>query len=301
MPDTATMSATPSEPGADPEAAAPAPTGMQGTPEQNGGSSEPSAGAVPLDQSGEAPQDMAPASPDPEAAAPAEPTDPPRLENVLVFSRTAGFRHESIPTGIAAIRTLGAQNGFAVDATEDPTRFNDEALAGFDVIVFLSTTQDVLDDAQQAALERFIRAGGGWVGVHAAADTEYAWPWYGQLLGGGAFFRGHPAIQTVTVIVEDAEHASTEQLPATFQVEDELYSFQVNPRPSVNVLLRLDESTYSVGEFAMGADHPIAWYHEFDGGRAWYTGLGHTDAMYADPRFTQHLLGGIRWAAHAVP
>jgi cytochrome c len=230
---------------------------------------------------------------------PARPSSPrtPRLERVLVYSRTVGFRHDSISAGIEAIRRLGGENQFAVEQTEDPARFSDEGLAGLDVVIFLSTTEDVLGATQEAALERFIRSGGGWVGVHAAADTEYGWAWYGQLLGGGAYFKSHPVIQPVTVVVEAAAHPSTAHLPATFQVQDELYNYRANPRPSVAVLMRLDESTYSPGAGAMGTDHPIAWAHEFDGGRAWYTGLGHQIAMYGDPRFTQHLLGGIRWAA----
>jgi len=134
------------------------------------------------------------------------------------------------------------------------------------------------------------------VGVHAAADTEYGWPWYGQLIGGNAWFKSHPAIQTVTLNVEKADHASTAHLPATFQLQDEWYNFQANPRASVTVLLTLDESSYTPGVDAMG-DHPIAWFHEFDGGRAWYTALGHRQELYQDPSFTQHLLGGIRWAA----
>ena len=225
----------------------------------------------------------------------------PVLENVLVFTRTLGYRHDAIGAGVEAIRVLGTANGFAVEQTEDPARFTDESLAAFDVIVFLSTTSDVLDGTQQAAFERYIRAGGGWVGVHAAADTEYDWAWYGQLLGGGAFFKSHPEIQTVTLNVEDAAHASTAHLPPSFQVQDEWYNFQTNPRPSVSVLLTLDESSYAPGPDAMGADHPIAWFHEFDGGRAFYTALGHRTELYTDPKFTQHLLGGLRWAAGVVP
>jgi cytochrome c len=294
------MTNAPPAAAAAPTPAGQAPTGIQGTPEQNNALPlEPGGSAVPVDNgvtgtppSSDVPSDMTPSTT----------PEPPKLENVLVFSRTVGYRHAAIPAGIQAITTLGGQNGFAVNATEDPARFTDEGLAIFDVVVFLSTTMDVLDDTQQAAFERYIRAGGGWVGVHAASDTEYTWPWYGQLLGNGAFFLGHPAIQQVTVVLEGAPHVSTQHLPATFQVTDELYSFQKNPRPSVNVLMRLDESTYNQErpELSMG-DHPIAWYHEFDGGRAWYTGLGHTNEMYSDPRFTQHLLGGIRWAAGVVP
>jgi type 1 glutamine amidotransferase len=240
-------------------------------------------------------------------ADPAEPegtgtvATPPTLTRVLVFTRTAGYRHDSIGAGVEAIRQLGNNNGFAVEATEDPAQFNDAGLASFDVVVWLSTTADVLNDEQQGAFERYIQAGGGWVGVHAAADTEYTWPWYGQLLGGNAWFLIHPAIQTVQLDVEEPDHASTAHLPARFSLQDEWYNYMVNPRPAVNVLLRLDESSYQVGEGAMGSDHPIAWYHEFDGGRAWYTGLGHRIELYTDPVFTQHLLGGIRWAAGVAP
>jgi type 1 glutamine amidotransferase len=225
----------------------------------------------------------------------------PALERILVFSRTLAYRHEAIGPGVEALRTLGAANGFEVEASEEASGFNDENLAGFDVVVFLSTTADVLDDGQQAAFERYIRAGGGWVGVHAAADTEYDWPWYGQLLGGGAYFKSHPEIQTVQLEVENATHSATAHLPASFALQDEWYNFQQNPRPAVSVLMTLDESSYAPGADAMGDDHPIAWFHEFEGGRAFYTALGHRPELYADPLFTQHLLGGIRWAAGVAP
>jgi len=228
------------------------------------------------------------------------------LESVLVFTRTAGYRHDAIGPGVEAIRGLGADNGFTVTQTEEASTFSDAALAAYDVVIFLSTTGDVLDANQQAALERYVRAGGGWVGIHAATDTEYDWPWYGQLIG-GAYFRSHPAIQTAVVNVEQSAHASTHHLPASFSIEDELYNFRANPRGAVTVLMTLDEATYSAGEGAMGPDHPIAWYHAFDGGRAWYTALGHRGELYrSDPDparqamftfFTQHLLGGIQWAA----
>ncbi|HTV24928.1 MAG TPA: ThuA domain-containing protein [Polyangiaceae bacterium] len=271
--------------------------GIQGTPEQNpiGAPIDPGLGTPSDNGIGGAP----PNSEDDDT--PPANTEPPALENVLVFSRTVGYRHDAIGVGIEAIRQLGSANGFGVVATEDAAQFTDATLAGFDVVVFLSTTSDVLDDTQQAAFQRYIQAGGGWVGVHAATDTEYDWPWYGQLIGGNAWFKSHPEIQTVTLDVEKADHASTAHLPATFQLQDEWYNFQANPRPSVTVLLRLDESSYSPGVDAMGDDHPIAWYHEFDGGRAWYTALGHRQELYQDPLFTQHLLGGIRWAAGVAP
>jgi cytochrome c len=264
-----------------------APVGVQGTPEDIGDLPlAPGGNAVPADNGVTG---MPPAA------------EPPSLDNVLVFSRTLGYRHDAIGAGIEAIRTLGQANAFAVQQTEDPALFTDEVLAGFDVVVFLSTTADVLDDAQQGALERFIHVGGGWVGVHAAADTEYDWAWYGQLLGGGAWFKSHPEIQAVTLKVENAAHASTAHLPATFQLQDEWYNFKANPRAAVSVVMTLDESSYAPGADAMGADHPIAWYHEFEGGRAFYTGLGHRPELYTDPVFTQHLLGGIRWAAGVAP
>jgi cytochrome c len=220
------------------------------------------------------------------------------LGKVLVFTRTTGYRHDSIRAAVTAIQGLGRARGFGVQQTEDAAEFNDQALAAFQVVVFVNTTADVLDPGQQAAFERYIAAGNGWVGVHSAADTEYDWPWYGGLLGGDAWFLIHPPIQTAELQVEQAGHPSTAHLPASFMLQDEWYNYRRNPRPQVNVLLRLNEASYQVGEGAMG-DHPIAWYHEYAGGRAWYTGLGHRSELYSDPQFLEHLLGGIRWAAGA--
>jgi cytochrome c len=211
---------------------------------------------------------------------------------VLVFSRTKGFRHGSIPDGIAAVKALGAQHGFAVEATEDPTAFTDQSLGRFAAVVFMSTTGDVLDSTQQAAFQRYIRSGHGFVGVHSATDTEYDWPWYGQLVG--AYFSHHPEIQAATVLVDDRTHPSTAGLPERWERTDEWYDFRAKPRAEVQVLARLDESTYRGG--MMGSDHPIAWWHDFDGGRAWYTAGGHTAESYREPLFLQHLLGGIQYA-----
>jgi type 1 glutamine amidotransferase len=217
--------------------------------------------------------------------------------DVLVFSKTAGFQHSSIDEGIAAIQSLGAAHDFTVAATENANDFTPANLATFEAVIFLNTTGDVLNATQQAAFEQYIQAGGGWVGVHSASDTEYSWPWYGDLLG--AYFESHPAIQQATIVVEDQTHLSTAHLPQQWTRTDEWYNFQTNPRGQVSVLLTLDESTYSGG--ADGADHPIAWYHEYDGGRAWYTGLGHTEASYSEPLFREHLLGGIQYAAGVLP
>jgi cytochrome c len=216
--------------------------------------------------------------------------------SVLVFSKTAAFRHGSIPAGVQAVRELGVEHGFGVDVTEDAGAFTGENLAKYDAVVWLSTTGDVLDDAQQAAFEDYIEAGGGYAGVHAASDTEYTWSWYGGLVG--AYFNGHPANQTATVDVADQAHQSTSHLPERWERFDEWYNFQTNPRGKVHVLASLDESTYSGG--GMGADHPIAWCHYYRGGRSWYTGMGHTNESFQEPAFRQHLAGGILWAAGAV-
>ncbi|MYQ47491.1 DUF1080 domain-containing protein [Streptomyces sp. SID4985] len=222
----------------------------------------------------------------------ARPTDSGR---VLVFSKTAGFRHDSIPDGIAAVQQLGATDGLTVDATEDAGAFTARNLRRYDAVVFLSTTGDVLNPAQQRAFEGYIRQGGGYVGVHAAADTEYDWPFYGGLAG--AYFQSHPAIQPATVVVEDHAHPSTAQLPTRWERTDEWYNYRSDPRDRAHVLASLDESTYSGG--TMNGDHPIAWCQEYQGGRAFYTGGGHTKESYADPAFRAHLLGGLRWATGA--
>ena len=211
---------------------------------------------------------------------------------VLVFSRTAGFRHDSIPEGVAAIRDLGTSNGFTVDATEDANAFTSRNLRRYDAVVFLSTTGDVLDPAGQRAFEGYIRHGGGYVGIHAAADTEYDWAFYGGLAG--AYFQSHPAIQPATVVTEDRAHPSTSGLPPTWNRTDEWYNYRSNPRERVHVLASLDESSYTGG--TMNGDHPIAWCQDYQGGRAFYTGFGHTKESYADPAFRGHLLGGIRYA-----
>jgi type 1 glutamine amidotransferase len=209
---------------------------------------------------------------------------------VLVFSRTTGFRHDSIPDAVGAIQRLGSDNGFQVDATQDPSVFDDATLAAYQAVVFALTTGSVLDDPGRAAFERYIRSGGGFAGIHSAADTEYDWPWYGQLMG--AYFASHPAIQTASVLDDSGQDEP-------WLRTDEWYTFRSNPRPSVQVLLRLDEASYRGG--GMGDDHPIAWFRSFDGGRAWYTGMGHTRESYSEPRFLRHVLAGIRYAAGLSP
>ncbi|RCG28583.1 DUF1080 domain-containing protein [Sphaerisporangium album] len=213
--------------------------------------------------------------------------------DVLVFSKTAGFRHDSIPNGIQAIRDLGAAGSFTVTATEDANAFTTANLAQYEAVVFLSTTGDVLNPTQQTAFESYIRGGGGYVGVHAAADTEYDWPFYGQLAG--AWFASHPAIQQVNSKTENRAHPATAHLPQTWTRTDELYNYRTNPRGTARVLATLDESSYSGG--SMGADHPITWCKTVDGGRSFYTGFGHTQASFTEAGFRSQLLGGIRYAA----
>ena len=217
--------------------------------------------------------------------------------SALIFSKNAGYRHDSIPNGIQAISELGAESNFNVDASEDSSLFSDEVLSAYDVVIFLSTTGTILDAKQKDAFQRFIEGGKGFVGIHSATDTEYDWPWYGQLVG--AYFRSHPNIQQAQIQVEDPNHPSTAKLPAIWERTDEWYNFRENPRGNVHVLATMDESTYDGGD--MG-DHPIAWCHEVaGGGRAWYTALGHTEASYGEALFRQHLLGGIQTAAGASP
>jgi cytochrome c len=229
-------------------------------------------------------------------AAPAAAAEVEKAFKALVFSKTAGFRHGSIPAGVAAIEKLGAENNFEVDVTEDGESFTNENLAQYDVVIWLSTTGDALNDDQQAVFEDYIQAGGGYAGVHAASDTEYDWPWYGELVG--AYFSGHPQNQNATITVEDFAHPSTAHLDETWDRFDEWYNFGTNPRENVHVLMSLEESSYTGG--TMGDDHPIAWCQTYDGGRAWYTGGGHTDESFLEADFLTHLLGGITTAAGAV-
>ena len=211
---------------------------------------------------------------------------------VLIFSKTAGFHHNSIAKGIPAIQKMGLENNFAVDTTTDVTKFNDKNLKVYKALIFLSPTGSVFNDQQKAAIEKFIHKGGGFVGVHAASDFEYKWPWYGKLVG--AYFNGHPDQQVATINLIDQAHPSTKHLPQTWTRKDEWYNYR-DVSEDINVLLTLDEKSYDAGKNKMGY-HPIAWYHEFEGGRAFYTGLGHTDESYNEPEFLKHLLGGILYA-----
>jgi uncharacterized protein len=221
--------------------------------------------------------------------------------SVAVFSKTAGFHHESINEAVTAVRALGKQHHFDVLWNEDPKRiFTDEALEKHAVVMFLLTTGDVLNDEQQAAFERFIRKGRGYVGVHSASDTEYQWPWYTKMLG--HMFVRHPKIQTATVNVESHDFPGMERFASRFLTTEEWYEFDASRSPGLRYLLSVDESTYEPSEqrrkeAANAGLHPISWYHSYDGGRAFYTAFGHLPATYSDQQFLHHLYGGIYWAA----
>lgn len=214
-------------------------------------------------------------------------------ELVLTFTKTEGFRHKSIEKGVKTLREIGRENGFIVLQTETSSDFNLENLKNYKCVVFLNTTMDVLNDQEQKAFEKYIQGGGSFMGIHAAADTEYNWPWYGRLVG--AYFAGHPNnpnVRTAKINVVDNTHACTAHLPNVWERTDEWYNYK-NINPNIKVLLNLDETSYEGG--TNGDNHPIAWYQEYDGGRAFYTGGGHTDASFDEPHFRKHLLEALFW------
>ncbi len=211
---------------------------------------------------------------------------------VLVFSRTAAFRHSSIPAGRIAVQKLGQERGFVVDTTEDARYITEDSLRHYAAVVFLSTTGELLDRAQQLDLQRYIQAGGGFVGIHAASDALYDWRWYGRMVGG--YFNGHPAIQPAKLVVADSASPMTKHLPKIWERTDEWYNFK-RLATDLTVLLSIDETSYQGG--TNGTSHPMTWYHAFDGGRAWYTELGHTDESFADPKYLELLAQGIEYAA----
>jgi len=213
--------------------------------------------------------------------------------DILVFSKTEGFRHESIAAGIDMFNKLGAENDVNIVATEDATYFKEENLKNFKVVVFLNTTGDCLNDEQQYEFKRFIQAGGGFLGVHSAADTEYDWPWYNGLVG--AYFNGHPNNPNVldaSIDLIDKTHISCQHLPERWDRTDEWYNYK-QIHEGIIPVLNLDESSYEGG--TNGDNHPIAWYHEYDGGRAYYTGGGHTNESYAEEHFVKHIWGAVEY------
>ena len=229
----------------------------------------------------------------------APPDNEPARPRVLVFTRTAGFRHDAIPAGLAAVRELGTEGGFVVDATEDAAAFTPENLARYRAVVFLNTSGEVFDERQKGAFQGFIRGGGGLAAVHQGITTLEKWPWYVALVG-GVKFAGHPAVQEATCRREVRDHPATRSLPDSWKWADEWYNFNPSPRPRTHVLLTVDESSYQGG--TMGKDHPICWYHESQGGtRLVYSPGTHERGLRPGSALRQHLLGGIRYAAGLAP
>ncbi len=210
---------------------------------------------------------------------------------ILVFSKTDGFRHESIAAGKTAMLKMGNENNWKVDTTEDATAFREENLKKYAAVIFLNTTENILNYHQETSFERYLQAGGGFVGIHAATDTEYDWIWYSKLVG--AQFESHPEIQAAKLNVVDNDHLSTKHIVEVWNKTDEWYNFK-NINKDVHVLLKIDETSYEGGN--LNNNHPMAWYHEYDGGRLFYTALGHTAESYTEIIFLTHLFGGIKYA-----
>lgn len=223
--------------------------------------------------------------------------------NILAFSKTAGYRHGAIPQSLVALGQLGVQNNWKITATEEGEIFTPENLSTFDLVIFVHTTKDILEEDQQEALQNYVETGGGLLALHTGADTEYDWPWYVEAIGGS--FVGHPPSQEGKLIIEDRSHPATEHFPdSTWIVTDEWYSFDRNPRKNVHVLISIDENSYDVDDdrWFEGAkqrmdDHPLVWYKEVGKGKVFQTALGHEPELYHNPLFLKHLEGAISWTA----
>jgi uncharacterized protein len=211
----------------------------------------------------------------------------------LVISKTEGFRHESIEAGIEGLKKLAKENYFLLDHTEDVDIFASERLHEYDVVILLNTTGEIFLPDHQEGFKKFVQDGKGVVGIHSATDTSYEWPWYNKLIG--AQFASHPQIQTARIKTLRSDHPSTYHLPQEWIWTDEWYNFK-NFNDEVEVLLEIDGSSYDTGDENVGS-HPIAWYQEYEGGRVFYSGLGHVKHAYEDPFFLRHILGGIWYAA----
>jgi type 1 glutamine amidotransferase len=222
--------------------------------------------------------------------------------NILVFSKTAGYRHESISTGLKMLADQSKTQNWVITATEDDGLFQEAFLARFDVVVFLNPSGDALSDAAQTAFEMAMNSGKGFVGIHAASDCEYEWPYYGNLVGG--YFKTHPPAQQATVNFESHDHPAMKPFEGmkSYTTFDEWYSFRENPRTNVNVLATLDETSikeFSNEEWKMG-DHPLIWWNEENGIRSFYTGFGHTHEAFQDKKIVEHITNAINWAARRI-
>jgi type 1 glutamine amidotransferase len=213
---------------------------------------------------------------------------------ILVFTKTSGWRHDSIKPGREALKEIARKNGYSITLTEDSDYFTFENLSQYDAVIFLNTSETIFEDNQRVAFEEYIRGGGGFVGTHSASDTEYDWPWYGELVG--AWFDNHPNFPNVReaeVLLVDSRHPSTFMLPESWVRADEWYNFGYM-NENVTVLLELNTDSYEGSDHP--GNHPIAWYHEFDGGRSFYTAMGHTKESFSEELFLVHLEGGLKYA-----
>jgi hypothetical protein len=214
----------------------------------------------------------------------------------LLVTTTRGWHHESIHAGVIAIQQLGVKHHFQVDLLEDHNGFNDKTLANYQVVIFLNTTGDIFNEQEQKAMEAFIQSGKGFMGIHSASDTEYDWAWYTKLVG--RMFKSHPAIQSARLNILDTNFPGLEGFANNKQWTDEWYEYSPDKITGLKTILSVDESTYKpTTTNAMGSFHPIAWYHDFDGGRSFYTNLGHMPTDYSDPAYLSHIAAGIIWAA----
>ena len=232
---------------------------------------------------------------------------------VLLITETEGWHHKSIPNGISAIHELAATHNFDVVLQQNEREISSKSLGEFQAVIFLNTTGDIFNDKEQAAFEKFIQSGKGYVGIHAASDTEYDWEWYTQLVG--RMFHIHPKQQTAKLDILDHGFPGLEHFPDRLLFTDEWYEFGEEKTSNLNYLITIDEQTFDpvvtwkgrdtdangklvdhVGK-GMGDFHPLSWYHEFDGGRSFYTALGHIEKVYENEWFLAHLYGGIYYAA----
>ncbi|WP_313367469.1 ThuA domain-containing protein [Sphingobacterium mizutaii] len=211
-------------------------------------------------------------------------------KKVLVFTKTAGFRHDNIEEGVKVLTKLLKDENIGMFHTEDANIFLADSLKNFDAVLFFSTTGTILDEEQKVAFQNFLKSGKGFMGIHAATDTEHDWPWYNNLVG--AYFASHPAVQEAKIDVKNRKHLATKHLPKVWMHKDEWYDFS-NVKPDLKILMTLDEKSYKNGK--MGDFHPIAWYQKYDGIKVFYTGLGHTKESFYEPNFQKQIIGGLKY------
>jgi type 1 glutamine amidotransferase len=216
----------------------------------------------------------------------------PKSKKILVFSLTKGFHHASIADGLVAMKKMASENNLVMDTTTNVEAFTTENLKQYQSLVFLNPTgSNVFSDSQKQALKQYLNNGGGFVGIHAATDFCYEWEWYGKMVG--AYFEKHPKIQNAKLNIIEPKNKLVKGLPQPWMHTDEWYNFK-NVNPDLKVVIQVDETSYTGG--TMKNNHPISWYHNFEGGKVFYTALGHTKECYTDPLFLSHVLAGLKWS-----